>query len=77
MEWIYGKQGNRGYMRKIHVTRDFLEASGPQGHFFEKTKITFLDMVLERVCTKFQVCIVFCLARRSRTKPQTNKHFYK
>ena len=32
------KQGNRGDMRKIHVTRQFFEASGPQGHFFEKTK---------------------------------------
>ena len=25
-------------MRKIDVTRQFFEASGPQGHFFEKTK---------------------------------------
>ena len=25
-------------MRKIHVTRQFFGAGGPQGHFFEKTK---------------------------------------
>ena len=25
-------------MRKIHVTRQFFEANGPQGHFFEKNK---------------------------------------
>ena len=31
-------KGNRGDMRIIHVTRQFFEASGPQGHFFEKTK---------------------------------------
>ena len=35
------KQGNRGDMRKIHVTRQFFEASGPRGHFFEKTKKLF------------------------------------
>ena len=28
------KQGNRGDMRKIHVTRQFFEATGPQGNFF-------------------------------------------
>ena len=28
-------EGNRGDMRKIHVTRQFLKDSGPQGHFFE------------------------------------------
>ena len=32
------KQGNRGDMRKIHVTRQFFEAGGPQGHFFKKDK---------------------------------------
>ena len=39
------EQGNRGDMRKIHVTRQFFEASGPQGSFFEKTKTPFLDKV--------------------------------
>ena len=36
-------------MRKIHVTRQCFEASGPQGHFFEKKqrKNPFLDMVRE------------------------------
>ena len=29
---------DRGDMRKIHVTRQFFEASGSQGHFFEETK---------------------------------------
>ena len=39
------KQGNREYMRKSHMTRQLFEASGPQGHFFEKTKKKFIDMV--------------------------------
>ena len=34
-------QGNRGDMRKIHVTRQFFEASGRYGDFFEKTKNPF------------------------------------
>ena len=37
------KQGNRGDMRDIYVVRQFFEASGPQGHFFKKTKNPFLD----------------------------------
>ena len=36
-------QGNRGDMRKTHLTQHFFEASGPQGHYFEKTKNSFLD----------------------------------
>ena len=36
------KQGNRGDMQKIHVTKQFSEASDPQGHFFEKRKTVFL-----------------------------------
>ena len=45
--------------------KQFFEASGPQGHFFEKTKKkTFLNMVQGSVCTIFQVCNVFRLARR-------------
>ena len=31
-------QGNREDMRKIHVTRQFLEDSGRHGGLFEKTK---------------------------------------
>ena len=38
---IISKQGNRGDMWKIHVKRQFIEASCPQGHFFEKTKHSF------------------------------------
>ena len=56
-------QGSRGDMRNIHVTRQFFEASGPHGQFFEKTKTPFLDMVYGSTCTKFQICIVFRLAR--------------
>ena len=40
---IKRKQGNRGDMRKIDVTRNFFETSGPQGHFFEKRPL--LDIV--------------------------------
>ena len=31
------QQVNRGVMRKIPVTRQFLEAGGSRGQFFEKT----------------------------------------
>ena len=61
------KEGNRGDMRKIHVTRQFFEASGLQDQFFETTKNPFLDKVQGSMCTKFQVCIVFRLARRRDT----------
>ena len=37
------KQGNQRDMRKIQVTRQFFEPSGPQDHFFEKTKKLLLD----------------------------------
>ena len=43
-----------------------LRGGGPQGHFFEKTKNPFLDMVEGRASTKFPVRIVFRLARSSR-----------
>ena len=52
----------------MHMTRQFFKASAPQGHFLEKKK-PFLDMVLGRVCTKFQVFKVFRLAKR----PDTHK----
>ena len=55
-------------MRKIHVTRQLLKASYPQGNFFEKTKNPFLDMVEGSARTEFQAGIVFRLARRLRTK---------
>ena len=33
------EQGNRGYMRRIHVTRQFFEAIGPHDHFFVKDMV--------------------------------------
>ena len=39
-------------MRKIHWTRQFFEAGGPPGHFFEKTKKPLLDKVYGSMCTK-------------------------
>ena len=39
---IMGEQGTRRDVRKIHVTRQFFEASGSQDYFFQKK--TFLDM---------------------------------
>ena len=35
-------QGNRGDMRKIHVTWQFFEASGRHGDLIEKTKFLYL-----------------------------------
>ena len=66
-------------MPKIHVTRQFFTASAPQGHFFEKTKKPFLDKVYGSMCTKFQFCIAFSLARRRDTNEYINKkiqHIY-
>ena len=57
------KEVNRGDMREINVPRQFLEASSPRSHFFEKTKNLFLYMVQWSVCTKFQVCLFYRLAR--------------
>ena len=54
------KQGNREDMRKSHVTRQFLEASGRHGDLIKKP---FLDKVNGSICAKFQVYIVFRLAR--------------
>ena len=55
--------GNRGDMRKIHVTPQFFEASGRHGYFFEKTKNSFLDKVNGSMGAKFQVCIVVSVVR--------------
>ena len=60
-------EGNRGDMRKIHVTWQYFEASAPQGNFFEKTKKPFSCKVNESMRVKFQVCIVLRLARRRDT----------
>ena len=58
-------------MQKIHVTRQFSEASGRHGDLIEKTKNLFSDKVNGSMCAKFQVCIVFSLAKRSRKPQQT------
>ena len=60
-------------MPKVHVTWQFFGASGRHGDFFEKTKNLFLDKVNGSMCAKFQVCIVFRLARRR----DTNKYIHK
>ena len=52
------------------------EASGPQGHFFEKTKTPFLDKVYGSMRTKFQVCIVFRRVRRRGTNKYINKYVH-
>ena len=68
------KQGNRGDLRKIHVTRQFFEASGRHNDLIEKTKNLFLDKVNGSMCAKFQVCIAFCLARRRDTNTYSHTH---
>ena len=40
--------------------------------FFEKTKYPFLDKVYGSMCTKFQVCIDFRLARRREINTYTH-----
>ena len=47
------KPGNRGDMRKIDLTRQFFEARGHHGDFFEKTKKTVLDKIIGSMCAKF------------------------
>ena len=60
-------------MRKILVTWQFFEASGRHGDLSKKKhKNPFLDKVDESMCAKFQVYIVFRLARRR----DTHKHKY-
>ena len=61
-------------MRKIHVTRQFFEASGRHGDLIEKTKNPFLDKVNGSMCAEFQVCIVFRLARRRDTNKYINTY---
>ena len=61
------KQGDRGDMRKIHVTRQFFEAGGRHGDLIEKTKKSFSDRVNGSMCAKFEGCIVFRLGRRRDT----------
>ena len=70
------KQGNRGDMWKIHVSRQFFESSSRHGDLIEKTKDLFLDKVNGSMCTKFQVCIVVSVARRRDTNKYINKYIH-
>ena len=54
-------------MRKIHVTRQFFEASGRHVDFFEKTNRPFLDKVNWGMCAEFKVCIVVNVDKRRDT----------
>ena len=47
------EKGNRGDMRKIYVTRQFFEANGSLGQFFDEGKNLFLDMPEPNVCIKY------------------------
>ena len=64
-------------MRKIHVTRQFFQASGRHGDLIEKTKNPFLDKVNGSMSAKFQVCIIFRLVRRRDTNKYINKKIHK
>ena len=63
-------------MRKIHVTRKFFEVSGRHNEFSKKQKKPFLNKVNGGMCAKFQVRIVFRLARKRDTNKYTNTHIY-
>ena len=63
-------------MRKIHVTQQFFEASGRHGDLIDKTINSFLDKVNSSMCAKFQVCIVFRLARRRDTNTYINTYMH-
>ena len=51
---LIGKDKNpdSSYFRKIHVIRQFSEASGRHGDFFEKNKNPFLDKVYGSMCAR-------------------------
>ena len=57
-EAVFG--GGSGYkilrltLPTLYVTRQFFEASGPLGHFFENTRKSFLDMLMEGMYAKSQ-----------------------
>ena len=61
--------------KKTRKLRQFFEASGTQGNFFEKIKNPFLDKVYGSMCTKFQVCIVF-IESGGVTQIHTAMHTY-
>ena len=70
-----GRIYNNKAIEAIHVTQKFFEASGRRGDFFEKNKNQFLDELNGSMCAKFQVSIVYRLARRRGTK-NTQIHKY-
>ena len=67
------KQGNRGDMRKIHVTWQFSEASGPRGHFFEKNKKCIFIYVQGDCLYQISGLCSFSLGQKVPTNPQTHK----
>ena len=67
------KQSRR--YEKIHVIRQFFEASVPQVFFSKKKKKNpFLDKVYWNMCTNCQVCIFFRLVRRRDTNEYINTY---
>ena len=58
------EKGNRGDVRKIHVTQQFFDASGHHGDFFFEKKKLFLDKVNGSMCAKCLFCIVVSVASR-------------
>ena len=66
-------------MRKTHVTRQFFEARGHHSDLIEKTNKPLLNKFDGSMCAKFQVCIVFRLARPRINTPinkYTHTHKY-
>ena len=74
----FKKQGDRGDMRKIHVTRQFFEASDPQGHFFEKTKNPFFKYGLGECVYRISGLYLFSLWPKCavQTERHTNRTTY-
>ena len=70
-EQIQKKTRQSRRFAKIHVTRQFFEASSLRVIFSKKQK-TFLDTFHGSMCTEFQVCIVFRFVTDRQTSPQTN-----
>ena len=63
-------------MRKIHVARQFFEASGREVNFFRKN--SFLDKANGSMCAKFQVCIFLAWPGGvTQTNTYTNTHINK
>ena len=61
-------------MRKIHVTLQFFEASGPQGNFFEKTKKTVFRYALGEC--GYQISGLYLFSLWPKGVVQTNRPTY-